>query len=238
MKLIQENVYSLRYNGRGDGSGNGNGNGEGRGGGIGSGNGNGNGYGDAYGNGDGFGYAYGSGNGSGYGNGYGDGKNGGYGDGYGSGIYLLKFFGEWFEVSGKIENSLCYNIPKHLYHVIDKEFISKVDNLESLRILREKIGIDKYIELLDAIVINREIDNQGNEMKLYKYNEKGLEVLLLEVICPSTGRMYHIYPPTQKAKNCFEAKASTFDNKPIAVRHGDVGFVKVGNKFIIPFSET
>lgn len=143
---------------------------------------------------------------NGDGDGYGDG--GGYG--YGNGVYLYKLFGEWFEVSGTIENSLCVNLPEHLYHVIDKSFLHKVDNLENLRALREKIGLKKYLSLFNAKIVNEETDNQGNKMKLYKYDEKGADVILLEVLCPSTMRMYHLYPPNQKSKTCFEAKASTF----------------------------
>jgi hypothetical protein len=93
---------------------------------------------------------------------------------------------------------------------VDKLFLQSVDNLESLRELREKIGLEKYISLFDAKIINEEKDNQGFPMKLYKYDEQGENVLLLEVVCPSTGRLYHLYPPNQKAKTCFEAKASTF----------------------------
>ena len=169
-------------------------------------------------------------NGNDYGNGYGN----------GNGIYLAKLWGEWFEVSGSIENSLCINIPEHRYDKITKEFVQKVDNLENLRILREKIGLEKYISLFDAKIIHEETDNQGNKMKLYKYDEKGEKVIMLEVICPSTDRIYHLYPPNQKAKTCLEAKISTFDNKPLAYRHGDVGLLKVGakGKITVPFSET
>jgi hypothetical protein len=73
-----------------------------------------------------------------------------------------------------------------------------------------------------------------------EFDEQGEKVILLEVICPSTNRVYHLYPPNQNAKTCFEAKASTFGNKAIVYRHGDVGLFKVGSdgKMILPFSET
>lgn len=117
---------------------------------------------------------------------------------------------EWFEVSMDLENSLCNNIPEHLYNKVDKNFILKVSNLESLRILRDKIGLQKYISLLGAKIINEQTDHQGNQMKLYICEEIKEKSILLEVVCPSTGRVYHLYPPNQKAKTCFEAKASTF----------------------------
>ena len=167
-------------------------------------------------------------------------KLNGSGSGDGSGDYYVKLWGEWFEISGEIENSLCHNIPEHHYNKIDREFLSKVNNLEALRILREKIGLERYIALFDAKIIHEEVDNQGNQMKLYKYDEKGEKVILLEVICPSTSRMYHLYPPNQKAKTCAEAKISTFANKPLSYRHGDVGLFQVDAKgnITVPFSET
>lgn len=153
--------------------------------------------------------------------------------------YKAKVFGEWFEVEGKLENSLCLNLPKHLYFLIDKTFLSKVDNLESLRELREKIGLEKYLLLLDAKCIHEELDFQGNQMRLFKCNELGETSVLLEVICPSTKRMYHIYPPNQKAKTCSEAKSSTFSNKKLSLRQGDVGLMNLKD-FIIthPIIET
>jgi hypothetical protein len=196
--------------------------------GDGDGDGNGNGYG--YGNGDGYGGNGGDGNGNGYGNG------GGYGDG--DGIYKIKMWGEWFECSGEIENSLCHNLPVHLYDKIDKGFISKVNNLESLRSLREKIGLERYIELLDAKVICEQVDNQGFPMKLYQYKEQDEKVILLEVVCPSTDRVYHLYPPNQKAKDCWEAKKSTFRNQPIKYRHGDAALVEIGKAFNAPIHES
>ena len=136
-------------------------------------------------------------------------------------------------------NSLCYLLPESLLFNVNKEFIQRVSNLEALRVIRDKIGLKKYLSLFDAIPINKETDNQGNQMILYKYDEKGTDVILLEVICPSTGRIYHLYPPNQKAKTCFEAKASTFDNKLLSYRHGDIGLFNINEgKITVPFSES
>lgn len=121
----------------------------------------------------------------------------------------------FYEVSGELENSLCNNLHEDDYDIVTKGFISKVTNLESLRKIRDKIGMEKYLSLLNAKLINSQIDNQGNEMKLYLCQEIKENSLLLEVKCPSTGRVYHIYPPNQKAKDCNEAKASTFNKKTV-----------------------
>lgn len=153
--------------------------------------------------------------------------------------YCVKLWNEWFVVSGELENSLCYNIPERHYDKIDKAFIAKVSNLESLRVLRGKIGYQRYLDLLGAKCINEETDHQGNKMRLFSCSEVGEKALLLEVVCPSTDRVFHMYPVNQKAQTCFEAKGSTFNNKLIAYRHGDVALFKVdGEKITVPFSET
>lgn len=169
---------------------------------------------------------------NGYGYGYGD------SNGYGDGSYYIKKWGEWYEVGGELENSLCNNIHPGHYQYIDSSFIKKITNVECLRILRDKIGLGKYLELLQAKVINEEVDHQGNNMRLFKCDENGETSLLLEVVCPSTMRVFHLYPPNQKSKTCFEAKTSSFEDKPVFVRHGDVALVKIGEKYLVPFSET
>lgn len=185
-----------------------------------------------------FAYGYGDGNGSGDVSGNWSGRYDGLGNRKSNVFYYAKIWGEWFEILNGIEDSLCLNIPEHHYNKIDKEFLQRVSNLESLRVLREKIGLEKYISLFDVKVINEETDHQGNKMKLYNYDEKGIKVTLLEVICPSTGRMYHLYPPDQGVKTCFDAKASTFGNKSLKYRHGDCGIIQVDHTFNYPMSES
>lgn len=119
-------------------------------------------------------------------------KNDGYGNSYE--YYYIKLWDEWIEVSGKIKNGLCINIPKCHLDKIDKYFISKVNNLESLRILRNKIGADEYISILSAKVINEKIDHKGNKMKLYVFNEIGENTILLEVICKYPPRTFNLPP--------------------------------------------
>jgi hypothetical protein len=55
---------------------------------------------------------------------------------------------------------------------------------------------------------------------------------------PSTGRKYILYPPNQKSRNVWQAKASTFKNQPIQIRHGDVGLLNLNKKFSKPIVET
>ena len=225
--------------GCGNGCGSGYGYAYGNGCGSGCGNGSGDGYGSDYGHGDGS--SFGNGNGSGYGHSDGSGSGDGYGNGinYLNNMYIAKIFGAYYEIIGQLNDSICRNLHPSHYKFIDKEFVKEVTNLESLRILRDKIGLQKYLSLFDAKLIAEEKDLQGNLMKLYRYNEKEIQVIILEVICPSTGRMYHLYPPNQNAITCIEAKKSTFENKNLTYRQGDVGLVNLNDlQIAYPLSET
>lgn len=105
--------------------------------------------------------------------------------------------------------------------IVPKEIIPHIKNLESIRILKEKMG-DKYFQVMQMIEIDKNTDNLGNEMILYEYEEAGEMMHVLKVICPSTKREYYIYPPNQETKSVYTAKDSTFTKK-IRYRHGDVG---------------
>lgn len=103
-----------------------------------------------------------------------------------------------------------------------KLILTSISNLEILRKFRDRLGLEKYIKLMSLEKIHSEIDSCGNPMNLYKVDETNNYTILLEVVCPSTKRVYYIYPPNQSAKTCSEAKESTFTKK-IKYRHGDVG---------------
>jgi hypothetical protein len=91
-------------------------------------------------------------------------------------------------------------------------------------------------------MIDEDIDVQGNPMRLYETKKKdelvGKKVQFLEVVDPSTGRVYNIYPPKQNARNVWDAKAQTFSDEKLFVRHGDVGLVKAGFDEARPVTET
>ena len=106
------------------------------------------------------------------------------------------------------------------------------------------LGAKKYYEVLfgesNIILIDRDIDERGNEMSLFETKEKDDivkdKIQFMEVICPSTKRIYSLYPPNQKSINVWDAKASTFNNNKIQYRHGDVGLLnldKSKNKLLI-----
>ena len=135
--------------------------------------------------------------------------------------------------------------------VLDPESITKEDivsesNAEMRRILMEILGAKKYYDALTdgegLTLIDEDIDVQGNPMRLYETKKKdelvGKKVQFLEVVDPSTGRVYNIYPPKQNARNVWDAKAQTFSDEKLFVRHGDVGLVKAGFDEARPVTET
>jgi hypothetical protein len=126
---------------------------------------------------------------------------------------------------------------------IDGEMIQKETNSERRRCLFEILGTERYFEVQDGVVLlDSDFDNQGNEMKLFRSCKKSSltkkYVQYLHVICPSTKRSYILYPPFQNSKNVWEAKASTFRNEAIQIRHGDVGLLNLNKEFLRPVIES
>jgi len=116
-------------------------------------------------------------------------------------------------------NGLC--VPKSW--IMDKDSITKdtivsESNAEKRRCLREIIGAKKYYDLITdghgLDLLDEDTDKQGNLMRLYQTKKPdsllNKKVQFIECVCPSTMRVYNIYPPRQKSKNVWEAKADTF----------------------------
>ena len=130
--------------------------------------------------------------------------------------------------------------------------IISCDNAERRRYLFDTLGAKKYYELIGNLkLVDETNDNHGNPMRLYETIAEALidealteqtKIQLLEVICPSTGRIYTLYPPSQHNgiffTTAWEAKADTFDNQKIQYRHGDVGILNLDQSFDKPIMET
>jgi hypothetical protein len=148
---------------------------------------------------------------------------------------------------------LCFwhgvHVPQKL--ILQTDSITKQDlfansNAEVRRAFREKLGGKKYYDLLTdgqgLRKVDSVLDKQGNVMTLWE-TKKPDEVIrkkvqFLECECPSTGRIYNIYPPNQNCTTAWEAKESTFSGKKLAYRHGDLGLVRVGDAPEFPEMET
>jgi hypothetical protein len=139
---------------------------------------------------------YGDGDGDGYGSGY------GYGDGYGSGSGSGDGYGE---------------DPKEFLKLIgdklDARWVLKDKNAELRRMMIEAMGSDRFFSQLETQVLHKDLDIQGNPRTLLKFNISDAQagyLLAVRVVCPTTGRIYHLgVPPT--VKTCAEAVASTFN---------------------------
>jgi len=90
------------------------------------------------------------------------------------------------------------------------------------------------------MAIDSDFDNKQLKMILYKTKEKDNIIddylYFLSVICPSTGRNYYLCVPG--CKNVWEAKAWTFKNEKIEIRHGDVGLLNLKKEFKVPIYES
>lgn len=129
---------------------------------------------------------------------------------------------------------------------ITKEDIFKEDNAEIRRCFMEALGGQVYYNTLsdgDGIeLIDEVIDNQGYPMKLYRTKAPdsivNTHVVFLECMCPSTERVYNIYPPDQNVTTAKAAKQSTFNYENLQYRQGDVGLKNLSQDFEEPLFES
>ena len=123
---------------------------------------------------------------------------------------------------------------------ISKETIIKETNAEKRRCLQEILGGERYLELLGVVSMDKDTDQYGNDMILYKTkqidNIISEHIYYLSVICPSTKRKYMLCVP--ECKNVWEAKSWTFKNEKIQYRHGDVGLKNIKVEFEQPICES
>ncbi len=124
---------------------------------------------------------------------------------------------------------------------ITKQDVLAIDNAELRRCYIDKLGVTRFYELLsdgDGLhIIDEDTDHQGHKMKLMLFDFMSREIQVLEVVDPSTGRTYNLYPP-DVCRNVWDAKKSTFNNYNLAYRQGDVGIVDINNDFDKPLIET
>ena len=133
---------------------------------------------------------------------------------------------------------------------ITKEDLEQISNAEIKRCYMEKLGAKKFYDIMTdgkgVKKIDSEVDNNGNIMTLWETKEPDSTInkiiQFLECECPSTGRVYNLYPPSQKHgtfwRTCLDAKEDTFGKEKLYYRHGDVGLVKIGSRPSLPIAES
>ena len=123
---------------------------------------------------------------------------------------------------------------------ITKKDISSEKNAEKRRCLREILGTRRFSELLGIEIVDSDKDDCGEVMNLWKTKTMdetiGDFIYFYDGICPSTKREYFICVP--KCDNVWNAKAWTFKNQKIEVRHGDVGLLNLSKEFDKPICES
>ena len=123
--------------------------------------------------------------------------------------------------------------------VTKEEFINE-KNAEKRRCLKEILGNERLIKLLDVEIIDKDVDSFNYPIKLFRTKTKDELIddfiYFLNVIDPSTTREYYLCVP--ECKNVWEAKSWTFGNKKIEIRHGDVGLLNLSKEFTQPIFES
>ena len=121
---------------------------------------------------------------------------------------------------------------------LTKEIIINEKNAEKRRCIQEILG-GEFIKKLDVELID---SDKEDELPIELYRTKQPDdninehIYYLKVVCPSTNREYFLCVP--ESKNVWEAKAWTFQNQKIEIRHGDVGLLNLSQKFDKPIFQS
>jgi hypothetical protein len=123
---------------------------------------------------------------------------------------------------------------------ITAEEFAKTANAEMRRCIIEILGGERVVNLLGLELVDEDVDAYGNPMRLYSTKEPdpvaGEKITYLSVTCNSTGRQYYLC--VRDCDNVWAAKAQTFGDEGIQVRHGDVGLVNLEKFFDRPIIES
>lgn len=96
---------------------------------------------------------------------------------------------------------------------VTRETILNEKNAEIRRCIQERIGSERYGELLGLIELDKDEDLRGNLQVLYRTQEKddiaNDYLYFAKVACPSTGRIYFLGVPP-RLTNVWDAVAWTF----------------------------
>ncbi len=104
------------------------------------------------------------------------------------------------------------SFEKKLFDKIRKDKLTakevfEIRNIEQRRIAYEFMDKIKMKELAWLKILEEEIDNQGNEMKIITFNIDNMELKYYNCFCPSTKREYFL---ETESDTCKEAKAMSF----------------------------
>ena len=87
-------------------------------------------------------------------------------------------------------------------------------------------GYERIMDKLGSVTLHKEIDSSGNEMELHKIELSGKvktdgepeeDIVLLKVVCPSTGKIHILRVPPDMT-NCEEARRWTLFDENAELR--------------------
>lgn len=91
--------------------------------------------------------------------------------------------------------------------------ILNTENVELRRILIEQLGYDVFVQQVGGLIRDRDTDPGGERQLIWVPLEDDEPLMLLKVICPSTGHIHVLRVPPD-LRTCHEAAAwiAGFDN--------------------------
>lgn len=110
------------------------------------------------------------------------------------------------------------------------EVIETEENAERRRVMMERYGVEAFFEDADAVLVDQDEDQAGNERQLFAWGEElgsrdewtqmhsfrrrqRIDCCVVKVTCPSTGREFTLQVPPD-VESCQDAIAWTFDKEP------------------------
>jgi len=129
----------------------------------------------------------------------------------------------------EIEVRLPEQCVNHVFSEWKEEWLLEFKNTEHRMMLVKVLGYEMIMKKLGSITLHKEIDRSGNEMELHKIeiaskvqsaDEPEEDIVLLKVVCPSTGKI-HILRVPPGMTDCEEARRWTLFDEKIEMRFVD-----------------
>ncbi|MDH5681245.1 MAG: leucine-rich repeat domain-containing protein [Spirochaetota bacterium] len=110
-----------------------------------------------------------------------------------------------------------------------EEWLLEFSNVEHRMMLVKVLGYERIMKKLGSVTLHKELDSFGNEMELHKIElsskvksgeEPEEDIVLLKVVCPSTGKIHILRVPPDMT-NCEKARRWTLFDEKIEMRFVD-----------------
>jgi hypothetical protein len=110
-------------------------------------------------------------------------------------------------------NLVAGNINREPINSLTGQEILRTDNVEIRRVLIERIGYETFLQQVGGVIRDRDTDGGGERQLICIAFEDDEPLLLLKVICPSTGHLHVLrVPPYMDTCHQSAAWIAGFDN--------------------------